>query len=117
MFSFGVFFRFCPSFGQQFNPWRMASPYAFCLAGMCGCVRFGTGSRLRPMWDKVFGVGQPTLTAWNVGLQHGDGKVKQQLNVCFCCPWYRFVCAIASPVTSSLVGAVTTSAACASFVI
>eukprot|EP00903_Cladosiphon_okamuranus_P018385 g16911.t1 len=28
-----------------------------------------------PMWDKVFGVGRPTLTAWDVGLQYGDGKV------------------------------------------
>ncbi|CAM9458894.1 unnamed protein product [Ectocarpus sp. 13 AM-2016] len=28
-----------------------------------------------PMWDKVFGVGRPTLTAWDVGLEYGTGKV------------------------------------------
>ncbi|CAN0446857.1 unnamed protein product, partial [Ectocarpus sp. 8 AP-2014] len=28
-----------------------------------------------PMWDKVFGVGRPTLTAWDVGLEYGALKV------------------------------------------
>lgn len=44
-------------------------------------IRCGTGRVLadpRPMWDKVFGVGQPTLTAWDVGLLYGDGKVKKK---------------------------------------
>ncbi|CAM9414867.1 unnamed protein product, partial [Hapterophycus canaliculatus] len=27
------------------------------------------------MWDKVFGAGAPTLTAWEVGQQYGGGKV------------------------------------------
>lgn len=28
------------------------------------------------MWDKVFGAGPPTLTAWDVGQQYGGGKVR-----------------------------------------
>lgn len=59
--------------------WKLGNGIAGCF--LLECVVWGaavTGSSIiRPMWDKVFGTGRPTLTAWEAGQLYGGGKVSE----------------------------------------